>query len=312
MGVETERIAIVAGTSTSIPRSEAEKLGLFYFPYHITVKTTGEQFTDFTIPSEELYAIQKRGGDLITSQPNPEEMANIYRDIHNNYGIKKIVSIHVSDALSGTYGSACIAAKIVKKEFGDDIDIEVIDTRSLCYGEKSEVLRAKRMIDEEGKTFDEVVEALRQPKRDIVLYASGTRNTLHFVDQGGRVDGVKEVLVKIGARFNFAPILYSTNKSGKLEMVPTFPPIRLAKDARKRTAAIVKKDIDRKGLPSEIGFVYTQDINAGEDLRDSTFAQVPQLRDVYSLGFGEAGLVLGAQIGAGVSAVAVVWDNKNL
>ena len=129
-----------------------------------------------------------------TSQPTPAEFEAVFRELGADGGA--IVCTTISAELSGTYASATQARAALP-----DLDIRVVDTRSVSVGHYAAVREAVRIV-EDGGDADRVVAAIaavRQTER--VLF---TVETLEFLRRGGRIGGARALL---GSMLDLKPVL---------------------------------------------------------------------------------------------------------
>jgi hypothetical protein len=77
--------------------------------------------------------------EVSTSQPSPGSFVDAYNECAAA-GHREVISIHVGESLSGTLNSARIAAGMV------DIDVHLVDSRTLSFGVGACVWRAGEML----------------------------------------------------------------------------------------------------------------------------------------------------------------------
>lgn len=112
-------------------------------------------------------------------------------------GYKDVFLTTISQKLSGTYNSAVLAAKELK----DKMNIEVFDTKTVCYSEGMFALEADKMI-KEGKSFEEVKERLTEmTKKNTIFFAV---DTLQYLVKNGRLSGAAGF---VGSLLKIKPIL---------------------------------------------------------------------------------------------------------
>ena len=147
------------------------------------------------ISAEEFYARLAAPGPFPrTSQPTPAEFEEVFRELGADGG--SIVCTTISADLSGTYASATQARAALP-----DVDIRVIDTRSVAVGHYAAVREAVRVIESGGDAdkVENAVAAVRNTGR--VLF---TVETLEFLRRGGRIGGARALL---GSMLDIKPIL---------------------------------------------------------------------------------------------------------
>jgi DegV family protein with EDD domain len=147
------------------------------------------------ISAEEFYARLAAPGPFPrTSQPTPAEFEEVFRELAADGG--PIVCTTISADLSGTYASATQARAALP-----ELDIRVIDTRSVAVGHYAAVREAVRVIESGGDAdaVEGAVTAVRST--DKVLF---TVETLEFLRRGGRIGGARALL---GSMLDIKPIL---------------------------------------------------------------------------------------------------------
>jgi DegV family protein with EDD domain len=147
------------------------------------------------ITAEEFYTRLAAPGPFPrTSQPTPAEFEDVFRELGADGGA--IVCTTISADLSGTYASATQAQAALP-----DMDIRVIDTRSVAVGHYAAVRAAVRVIEAGGDAgaVEAAVAAVRSTDR--VLF---TVESLEFLRRGGRIGGARALL---GSMLDIKPIL---------------------------------------------------------------------------------------------------------
>ena len=196
-------IKIITDSICDVPKEYAKKYGIRVMP--LTVHFGDESYkdgVDFTL--EEFLAKLEKGDVLpTTSQVTPAAFLKVYKkEISSG---NKIISIHASSQLSGTYNSALLA----KEQIGSK-DIEVIDTEAITMGAGILAIKAARLA-EEGLTQEKIVEEIERSKNRVKhMLIVGTLKYLH---KGGRLSLSASVA---GSILNIKPIL--TVVHGKLEL----------------------------------------------------------------------------------------------
>ncbi len=130
-----------------------------------------------------------------TSQVNPQKFIDTYKN-YLNKGFK-IISIHLSSKMSGTYNSALVA----KESLGNDENIEIIDTNNITAGLGILVIEAaKNIINGFGfsDTLSKIKDMIPNIRNIIVL------DTFENLVKGGRLN---KAVGMIGSIFDIKPIL---------------------------------------------------------------------------------------------------------
>lgn len=111
-------------------------------------------------------------------------------------GADSIVCITISDALSGTYKSARVAADML-----GDREIHVIDSRSASMGFGMLAQMAARMAAG-GASAADVARMVEERKADVDLYVA--LDTLEYLKRGGRISGARAA---VGTMLSIKPII---------------------------------------------------------------------------------------------------------
>src|SRR6056297_758046 len=191
--MNNEKIAVVTDSCADIPKALIEKLGITVVPLNVIfgeeVLKDGDDIT-----SKEFYKRLEESKKLpSSSQPTPDEFSEVYQNLLKKYD--KIISIHLSEKLSGTINSARAAAK----EFGEKVF--TFDSQSISVGVGLQVEATVEAI-KEGLSLDEIKDYLQRLRES--THVMFTLDTLEYLEKGGRI-GKAESL--IGSLLNIKPII---------------------------------------------------------------------------------------------------------
>ena len=107
------RFKIVTNTTADLPLDYIKENNLGLIVYNYTIK--GETYSKgHELDWKEFYALMREGYMPITSQVNPEECRQYFEKYLEETDM--LLYICFSSGLSGSYGSACIAADMVMEE----------------------------------------------------------------------------------------------------------------------------------------------------------------------------------------------------
>lgn len=129
-----------------------------------------------------------------TSQINPDRFYNTYKKYLDQGD--KIISIHISSKMSGTYQSALIAKNMLNSK-----DIFVIDSKNVTSGLGILVLKAAELRDKGCSAEEiekEISDAVNNVKSILIF------DTLNNLIKGGRIGKAKGTL---GSILNIKPLL---------------------------------------------------------------------------------------------------------
>lgn len=164
------------------------------------VEYTGD---DDRITPSEFYDKMRKGSMPQTMQVNPEQSKEVFEAcIKEGYDI---LHIGFSSALSGSVGSAFIAANELKEEY-PDFKIIVVDSLSASLGQGLLVYKAAQ-LHEQGKTLEETAQWAEDNKLKICHYF--TVDDLNHLARGGRL---KKSAAVLGTMLNVKPILQVDNE----------------------------------------------------------------------------------------------------
>ena len=195
---------IVVDSTSDLPTETMKELGIIMVPLKVHFGT--EEYRDRVELDQDAF-FEKLGVATElpkTSQPSPGEFIDAYKQVPAD---EPIISIHLSEKLSGTYQSAILA----KKELPDR-DIRVVDTGNVTAGAGILVLVAADMV-KDGKSPDEIESALHELSRRTRMLA--ILDTLKYAVMGGRVSKVQAAL---GGLLRVKAVMLI--KEGEIERMP--------------------------------------------------------------------------------------------
>lgn len=241
-----EKVYIVTDSTAGVPKDIIENNNVKVLP--LTIEFEGNIYKDGIEIDEPLLLSMLETGDELpkTSQVNPKTFFDEFESILKEEC--KIISIHISSEISGTYQSACIARDMLDKKE----DVFVVDSRGVSFGTGALVQEAIKMIGK-GIPVEETVENLRKLASKVkVAFAV---DNLEYIRKGGRISGVHAA---VGTLLNIKPILHMEN--GKIDV---FEKVRGRKKALKRLLEYVKEsDVD-----SELTFAVGN-VDSKEDMEE--------------------------------------------
>ena len=129
-----------------------------------------------------------------TSQPSPAEFEAAFRAAAA--GGNAVVCTTMSGEMSGTHGAAVTARAALP-----DLDIRVIDTRTVAIGHYAIVKAAVVRLEAGGSADDVVAEVRSVMRRQRSIF---TVATLEYLRRGGRIGGARALL---GSVLNIKPVL---------------------------------------------------------------------------------------------------------
>ncbi|MFB7812927.1 DegV family protein [Paenibacillus chitinolyticus] len=279
------RVRIVTDSTSDIPQATREKLGIEMVP--LKIHLDGETYLDaVTLDAERFYHKLVAAHSMpTTSQPSPAEFLALYEKLLAEDPEVKILSIHLSSAMSGTYQSALLAKSMLDEEDR----VQVIDSKSACYGIGALVVAAAEAA-REGKSLEECTEIVREIRESFVIYF--LVDTLEYLQKGGRIGKASAL---IGSLLNIKPIL-SIDPEGEIASVDK---VRGQKKAMARIIEMMRRDIP--GGDIHISVAHANNTEAAEEL----YRLIEQNFTVKSMQYITIGPVIGTHAGPGTVAAFV-------
>jgi DegV family protein with EDD domain len=189
-------VRIVTDSSCDLTEEEAAAHGVEVVP--LTIRFGDEELEDRTqLSIEQFY--EKLGSSPVlpeTAAPAPGKFEAAFRR-QAAAGADAVVCINLSSGLSATMQSARNAATAV----AGDLQVEVLDSRSITSGLGTQVLMAAR-AGADGASVEEVVALVT----DLVArtHVIGALDTLDNLRKGGRIGGAQALM---GSLLSIKPIL---------------------------------------------------------------------------------------------------------
>ncbi len=153
-----------------------------------------EVFKDRELTNEKLFKISKEKGVLPkTSQPSPDDFKPVYEKLLEDNDF--VVSLHLSEKLSGTIQSARMAAESIGKK--DRVLIFDITAPSIIADPYVELL-----LGMEGASMEEIRKELENLRERTKFYL--TVNSLDYLKASGRLSGIEAL---IGSLLKLRPVI---------------------------------------------------------------------------------------------------------
>lgn len=238
---EKRKIAIVTDSASDLPVELAEQYDVEVIQLSVTVG--GVTYQGNELSSDDLWEKMQASGEMAkTSLPSIGAFVAMYERVLEQ--ADEVLSIHVSNRLSGTYNAACQAAE----RFADKV--HTFDTLNLSMGQGLQVLFAAKEA-RKGLSISEILHKLEE-RRPLGHQFAGV-DTLDYLHKGGRVSKAAHL---IGSVLNLK-VAVETDPEGNL--VPTMK-ARGDKAGLKETIKWVKKRLEEYGenarVSCAIGHVF--------------------------------------------------------
>ena len=186
----TATVHVVTDSSCDLPADVADELGINIIP--LTIRFGDDEFVDRAELSTAEFWTRCVNSDTLpeTAAPAPGQFEQAYRAAAAA-GATSVIVISLSSALSATMQSAQLAARTVIADPDIDLDVRVVDSRTITMGLGTIALACARAA-RDGADIDDV-EALAH---DLVerTRVFGALDTLDNLKKGGRIGNAKAML----------------------------------------------------------------------------------------------------------------------
>ena len=188
-------IKVVTDSTSDLPADVAESLGIEVVP--LNVHFGSDVYKDRVNLMPDTFYDKLINGDVLptTSQPSVGEFIDVYERLGSD--ADGIVSVHVSEKLSGTMNSARLASQ----QANADCPIEVVDTFQVSMGVGICAMEAAEVANS-GGDMNQVILAVRNAVTRSQCFFM--LETLEFLQKGGRI-GKAQAL--IGNLLKIRPML---------------------------------------------------------------------------------------------------------
>ncbi len=281
-------IGLVTDSTCDLPPELIKKYNIQIVPIVIQVGEKSYLDQVEVKPKNFIRILETSNEKLSTSQPSPALFTEAYNKIASKY--ESIISLHISEKLSGTIQGARMGCKDM--EYSNKIHIVDSKTSSVALGLL--VAEAAQLIQERFK-LEEIINRLKIATDNVKIFISIP--TLKYVIRSGRLSKTKGLL---GTLLNLKPIL-TVNSDGNI--------VEVAK-------VIGQKRVVRKTLDLAIRFAKS----VKNPRFGITHVAAPELaqwygykiRNVFNSSkvmISEASPALSVHIGIGGAAIAVLGDS---
>ena len=252
-----------------------------------TLNLNGKEYEDYVdIQAKEFYDIivANPDVDVSTSQTSTGKIASVYEELKAE-GYTDVLSIVISSKLSGTYQGAVLA-----KDMVPGINVYVIDSRTVSYGEAYLVMEAIKMIKAGAKVRD-IIDKLEKIRDHIYIYV--LVDTLKYLVKNGRLSATSGFL---GTLLKIKPLLH-VQRDGSL--VP-FEKIRTTNKAQARLIEVIQSDIAGKNVIMFIA--YTNNEEKAAEIKQ----EILNIRPDITIELVPLTPVVGAHAGPGTLGVGYI------
>jgi DegV family protein with EDD domain len=274
-------VALVTDSTAYLPAEVAQRHGLRVVPLQVILDGTAYAEGSEISPAQVADAL-RGGATVTTSRPAPSAFLDAYRAAAAE-GADGVVSVHLSDDMSGTYQAALLAAAEAP------VPVRVVDSRSLGMGLGAAAVSAARAAAA-GDGIDAVAAVARKRASEarIIFYV----DTLEYLRRGGRIGAAQALL---GSAFAVKPLLQLTG--GRIE------PLEKLRTAARAIARLEELAVSSAAAEAtDVVVHHLAAADRAETLAGRLRVAMPKARSVEVI---EVGAVVGAHVGPGLLAVVV-------
>ncbi len=278
------RFAVITDSAADIPDEDMERLDIHLVPCRIQFGSHG-YLDKVSITSNEFYAELKSNPDHpTTSQPAPGDFRRQFQFLASHF--EDVLSINLTDAVSGTYEGARLAAARSSAQGR----IHVIDSKSASLGQGQLAVLAAECADR-GIDIETTIALINEQIPKTRTYA--LLQDLRYAVRGGRIPG----WVKTVADLLRLKAILRTTADGRV----TVGGFQLG--SHNRTARFAKFIARRapKGQPIEVGIAHAICEKDAKELAEQIRSRLPA---VQKLTLSELGTAIGVHGGPGTLLVS--------
>lgn len=277
-----QKIKIITDSTCDLNKEVISKYNIEVLPLLVNIQNkTYKDGVDITL-QEYLHKMKESEEFPTTTQVNPHRFYECYKKyLDEGY---KIVSIHLSSKMSGTFQSACMAKGMLETE-----DIIVVDSQNVTSGLGVLVLKACK-LKEEGCSIFEIEEKIKETIPHVK--SALAFDSLDNLVKGGRLS---KTVGAIGGLLGIKVIL--AVKDGEMAVIDKTR-------GSKKAIKTILKNLDKTGMKSgEISILLqANDKNVLESLRAHMNEREMDFIEC------EVGCVVGTHSGEGACGVFYIED----
>ena len=277
-------IKIVTDSTCDLPQSVIEQLSITVVPLFINFGDQGYR-DGVDISRADFYGRLPQSNPLpTTAAPGHEVFKQAYDRLAQD-GATEILSIHISESLSGTLNVAKVAAQDTTST-----RVTAFDSRQLSLGTGFVVEEAARAA-RDGCSLAEIIERVNGLIPRIHVFAA--LDTMEFLKRSGRVSSI---VAGLGGLLQVKPILKMYNGKADSDRVRT----------RSRAIGQLVNLLSQCSPLERVAMVHTHAAGRAEEIRQLVEPMLPE-KSIWSLDITP---VIGTHIGPGAVGFAVVSKKK--
>ena len=281
----SKKVAVITDSNSGITQNEAKELGIkvLPMPFMINEETF---FEDITLTQEAFYERLEDGADVVTSQPSPESVMNLWKEVLTEYD--EIVYIPMSSGLSGS----CQSAIMLSEDF--EGKVQVVNNQRISVTQRQSALDAKLLADR-GMDAGAIRDFLEKDKFNSSIYIM--LDTLYYLKKGGRIT---PAAAAIGTILKLKPVLQI--QGDKLD---AFAKARTVSQGKSIMINAIRNDMENRfgGADADniwLEVAYTKNLDAAKQFAEELLKEFPG----FDIVINPLSLSVACHIGPGSLAVA--------
>lgn len=279
------KIAIVTDSNSGITQQQAKELGIHVLPMPFMIHEE-TYFEDISLTQKEFYERLANGDDVVTSQPSPESVMNLWDGLLKEYD--EIVHIPMSSGLSGS----CQSALMLAQDYDDRV--QVVNNQRISVTQRQSALDALKLV-ERGMDARQIKEFLEADKFNSSIYIM--LDTLYYLKKGGRITPAAAAL---GTLLKLKPVLQIQG-----EKLDAFAKARTTNQGKSIMINAIRNDMnsrfggaDKDNIWLQVAYTYNAD--AAQVFTEELMEEFPG----FDIHVDPLSLSIACHIGPGSLAVA--------
>lgn len=280
-----KKIAIVTDSNSGITQSAAKEYGIFVLPMPFMINEE-TFYEDITLSQPEFYEKLESGVNVVTSQPSPESVLELWDKLLKEYD--EIVHIPMSSGLSGS----CQSAIMLSEDY--DGKVQVVNNQRISVTQRQSALDAKLLADR-GMDAAQIKDFLEKDKFNSSIYIM--LDTLYYLKKGGRIT---PAAAAIGTLLRLKPVLQIQG-----EKLDAFAKARTANQGKSIMINAIRNDMENRfgGARADniwLEVAYTKNIDVAEQFVEELKKEFEGFDIIYN----PLSLSVACHIGPGSLALA--------
>lgn len=280
-----KKIAVITDSNSGITQSQAKEYGLYVLPMPFMIDDE-TFYEDITLTQDAFYERLAGGADVITSQPSPDSILQLWDEVLKEYD--EIVHIPMSSGLSGS----CQSAMMLSEDY--EGRVQVVNNQRISVTQRQSALDALALV-KKGMDAAAIRQFLEDDKFNSSIYIM--LDTLYYLKKGGRITPAAAAL---GTILRLKPVLQI--QGDKLD---AFAKARTVSQGKSIMINAIRGDMEKRfgGAAADniwLQVAYTYDLAAAEQLKKEVMEAFPGF-DVH---MDPLSLSVACHIGPGALAVA--------